>query len=141
MFSVFFSSHVDVGGQWVSSGQKEIMEVLDELSLQTIPQSSSGRKIIEIGAKRRSYKHDMHMMGRNWLALLELQFLINKIDKLSEQVDMRCPYSSPRAREFDSETLHTFLKRNTRFQVLIVLTTRYHFVSTRPFFNSLFFYL
>ena len=70
----------DFGGQWVSSSQPDIMEMLTELGLEVYPQYISGKKIMQVGPRNRirTYTSDIPSLG-SWWGLVELQLFIWKV--------------------------------------------------------------
>ena len=70
----------DVGGQWVSPSQLDVMEILQELGIETYPQFTSGTKILQAGAENtiRTYSSDIPSIGSIW-GLIEMQLFIWKV--------------------------------------------------------------
>ena len=71
----------DLGGQWVTPSQPDIMEILDELGLQTYQQYITGTKVMQVGKenKIRTYTSDIPSMGSLW-GPIELQLFIWKVN-------------------------------------------------------------
>lgn len=70
----------DVGGQWVTPSQLDIMELLHELGLETYPQFISGTKVLQAGSENKitTYSNDIPSIGSIW-GLVELQLFIWKV--------------------------------------------------------------
>ncbi|XP_072570032.1 probable flavin-containing monoamine oxidase A isoform X4 [Paramormyrops kingsleyae] len=103
----------DFGGQWVSSSQTSVMELIQELGLEVYPQSTTGKKVYHMGGSRapvRTYTSSIPSLPP--LALLDLTQVMWKIDRLLQTVCVEDPVSAPRALEYDSMTLHSFIERN-----------------------------
>ncbi|OWF40103.1 probable flavin-containing monoamine oxidase A [Mizuhopecten yessoensis] len=105
------TDHWDLGGQWVSTSQKDIMALLEELGLETYPQFTTGSKVMQVeSAKIQSYKSDIPSLSP--FELIDLQLFIWKVERLRKQVDHEDPYNCSKGEEWDTKTLETFLKES-----------------------------
>lgn len=70
----------DFGGQWVASSQPDILEILEELNIETYPQFIDGTKVMQVGHDNviRTYKSDIPSLGSYW-GIIELQLFIWKV--------------------------------------------------------------
>ena len=69
----------DLGGQWVTPVQLDVMEILQELGLETYPQNISGTKVMQVGDNKiRTYTSDIPSIGSIW-GLIQLQLFIWKV--------------------------------------------------------------
>ncbi|XP_069102644.1 probable flavin-containing monoamine oxidase A isoform X1 [Argopecten irradians] len=101
----------DLGGQWVSRSQKDIMNLLQELGLETYPQFTTGTKFMQVeSAKVKTYTSDIPSLSV--LALVDLQLFIMKVERLQKEIDHMDPYNCSRGDEWDSKSLETFLKES-----------------------------
>ncbi|OWF36585.1 probable flavin-containing monoamine oxidase A [Mizuhopecten yessoensis] len=102
--------HWDLGGQWVSTSQKDIMALLQEFGLETYPQFTTGSKVLQVGsAKVQRFKW---IPSLSPIVLIDLLFFIWKVERLQKQVDHGDPYNCSRGEEWDTKTLETFLKES-----------------------------
>jgi len=103
----------DVGGQWVAPSQLDIMELLQELGLETYPQFISGTKVMQAGPENqiRTYTIDIPRIGSIW-GLIEFQLFIWKVERLCKKVPIEDPYSWNEASEYDSMSMETFTRKN-----------------------------
>lgn len=64
----------------MARSQPDIMEILEELGLETYPQFITGEKVMQVGRgnKIRRYKSDIPSIGSFW-GLIELQLFIWKV--------------------------------------------------------------
>ena len=46
----------ELGGQWVGPGQDRVLELIDELGLETFPTYHDGRNLLELAGKRKRYR-------------------------------------------------------------------------------------
>ncbi|MBN3317432.1 AOFA oxidase, partial [Atractosteus spatula] len=104
----------DLGGQWVGRTQTHILDLIQELGLEIYPQYTEGKKVYRLGgseAEIRTYTSSIPPLSL--LGLIDMQLLLWKIDKLRKTVSVEIPGSSPNALEYDSMTLHSFIKKHT----------------------------
>ncbi|XP_033750549.1 probable flavin-containing monoamine oxidase A [Pecten maximus] len=101
----------DLGGQWVSRCQPHITKLLAELGLETYPQYIQGRKFMQFGGDTvTSYTSDIPSLSG--LALLDLQCMINRLEKLRKMVDVSAPYKlNNYAAELDGMSLESFMRK------------------------------
>ncbi|XP_076016078.1 putative flavin-containing monoamine oxidase A [Genypterus blacodes] len=109
----------DFGGQWVGRTQTHILELIEELRLETYPQFNTGKKVHHMGrpgAKVRTYGTSIPALSP--LVLLDLTQLLWKMDRLCATVCVQDPSRTPNAVELDSMTLHSYLKQHAWTQDL-----------------------
>ncbi|XP_062340788.1 amine oxidase [flavin-containing] B [Osmerus eperlanus] len=103
----------DLGGQWVSSSQTHVMDLIHELGLEVYPQYTAGKKVQHIGGPRaRIQTYSTSIPALSPLVLLDLTQLLWKIDRLCASVSVEDPSRTPNAAELDSMTLQTYLERH-----------------------------
>ncbi|XP_035391620.1 probable flavin-containing monoamine oxidase A [Electrophorus electricus] len=103
----------DMGGQWVSSSQTHVMELIRELGLEVSRQFTEGKKIHHMGganAKIRTYTSSIPSFS--FLALLDFIQFLWKIERLCKTVSVEDPMTTPNAQQLDSMTLQSFMDRN-----------------------------
>lgn len=103
----------DLGGQWIGPGQPRMTKLVEEFSLATTPTFHTGRKVMELGGRVSTYRGTIPRAAP-W-TLVEAQLSLWRLDRLCRQVDIAEPWSSPRAAEFDGQTVGGWLKRQTLF--------------------------
>ncbi|KAH9502345.1 hypothetical protein Btru_073507 [Bulinus truncatus] len=101
----------DLGGQWVGRCQTHIIRLLDELEIETHPQYIQGTKCQQLGESRiRTYQSNIPKLSL-W-SLIDLHFNMEKVDKYARELSTLDPFSHPKAAEWDSMTLATFMDKN-----------------------------
>nr|XP_054600115.1 probable flavin-containing monoamine oxidase A [Nothobranchius furzeri]XP_054600116.1 probable flavin-containing monoamine oxidase A [Nothobranchius furzeri] len=103
----------DFGGQWVTSTQTHVMELIKELGLEVYSQFNTGKKVLHVGgptARVRTYTSSIPALSP--LVLLDLTLLLWKIDTLSGTVCVHDPLKTPNAVELDSMTLHSYIEQH-----------------------------
>ncbi|CAG5129943.1 unnamed protein product [Candidula unifasciata] len=100
----------DLGGQWIGRSQVHIIKLLEELGLKTYPQFIQGTKFQQLGETRvRSYTSEIPDLSL-W-ALLDLHWLLTKLDRFQSELSVEDPCSHPRAAEWDAISLAAYLDR------------------------------
>lgn len=112
----------DLGGQWVGSSQKHVIDMLRELGLETYPQYTSGTKVMQLGSesKVRTYSTDIPSLG-SLKGLVQLQLFIWKIERMAAQTPVQDPYSSPHAKDLDGHTVDSFARKHLTCEAAIQL--------------------
>lgn len=102
---------LDVGGQWVGPTQLRVMRAIRDHKIPLFPTFNSGENIFENRGKLAQYTGTIPTM--NPLALADLGLAMSRLDKLALTVDLQNPWSTPDARILDSQTLATWVEKNT----------------------------
>ena len=103
---------VEVGGQWVGPTQTRLAELARELGVDTYRTHTAGEAIIEWRGSLRRYRGIVPRI--NPVVLLDYEQARRRLDRLARKVPLETPWTAPRARELDSQTLHTWLRRACR---------------------------
>ncbi|MEC5182370.1 flavin monoamine oxidase family protein [Arthrobacter sp. CG_A4] len=103
---------LEIGGQWVSPDQTELLALLDELGLKTYSRYREGTSVY-IGAdgKRISYSGDSFPVGETTAA--EMDKLTALLDTLAAEIGPTEPWAHPKARELDTISFHHWLRANS----------------------------
>ncbi|QHC61191.1 NAD(P)/FAD-dependent oxidoreductase [Rathayibacter sp. VKM Ac-2760] len=111
------TDHIDgqlfeVGGQWVSPDQTELIQTLAELGLDTYPRYREGDSIY-IGAdgQRRRFTGEIFPTGEHTRA--EIERLIDVLDALVAEVDPAAPWAHPQAEQLDQVSFASWLEAQT----------------------------
>ncbi|XDV54034.1 hypothetical protein PO909_022412 [Leuciscus waleckii] len=118
----------DMGGQWVSSSQTHVMELIRELGVEVFPQYTEGKKVHHMGgphAKISTYSSSIPSYSP--LVLLDFSQILWRIDSLTKTISVEDPMSSPNAELYDSMTLYTFMEKHiwtTQIKEEIALCSR-----------------
>ena len=103
---------LDLGAQWVGPGQTEVLRLITELGLQTIPSAVPGRALWGLG--------DQLKQGRAWLpplpprALAEALTIGARLALMSKRVSTAAPWQSPKSRKWDRISAGDWLARHVR---------------------------
>ncbi|AUZ33083.1 putrescine oxidase [Arthrobacter sp. PGP41] len=103
---------LEIGGQWVSPDQTVLLDLLQELGLQTYPRYREGDSMYigKDGIPVR-YAGDTFPVGPDTEA--EMNKLINLLDSLAAEIGPAEPWAHPRARELDTVSFHHWLRRHS----------------------------
>ena len=103
---------LELGGQWVSPDQTELLGLLDELGLDTYPRHREGANVyLAPDGSRHEYTGDMFPAGERTEA--EMARVIATLDGLVEEIGVERPWDHPLARELDTVTFTEWLRRQT----------------------------
>lgn len=100
---------VEVGGQFVGPAQREILRLAAELSVETFPTHDAGTHLLELDGRTRSWNGRTPWVGpATSVAFLTAQRALNR---MAREVRPEAPWLSPRTREWDGETLASWMRR------------------------------
>ncbi|MGO4490698.1 flavin monoamine oxidase family protein [Arthrobacter sp. 2YAF22_2] len=103
---------LEIGGQWVSPDQTALLELLDELGLQTYSRYRKGQSVY-IGAdgRRTLYSGDSFPVSEATAA--EMDKLTALLDSLAAEIGATEPWAHPKARELDTISFHHWLREHS----------------------------
>jgi putrescine oxidase len=111
------TDHIDgqlfeVGGQWVSPDQTELIQTLAELGLETYPRYREGDSIyIGTDGQRRRFTGEIFPTGEHTRA--EMERLIDVLDALVAEVDPAAPWAHSQAEQLDRVSFASWLEAQT----------------------------
>ena len=101
---------VEVGGQWVGPTQTRILELIREFGLESFPTYQQGENLMDYGGDRHPYTGTIPKISKRLLADFgQAQW---KLDRMAKKVPPEAPWTAPRAQEWDSQTLWSWMRRN-----------------------------
>ena len=103
-------AHIDLGAKWIGPTQHHVWSWVKETNTETYDTYDTGKNILSYKNKVSTYKGTIPKIDP--LSLIDLGLAIEKINKLSKQIDITQPWSHPKAKEYDSMTLHTWMQKN-----------------------------
>lgn len=101
---------IDLGAAWIGPTQHHIWNWVKETNSATYDTFDSGKNILSWKNKISTYKGVIPKI--NPISLIDLGLAINKINKLSKQIPLENPWTHPKAKEWDSMTMHTWMQKN-----------------------------
>jgi monoamine oxidase len=101
---------VEVGGQWIGPTQTRVLELMRELGLESFPTHHQGEHVIEFEGALHRYTGTIPKISKRLLADFgQAQW---KLDRMARQVPADAPWTAPKAKEWDSQTLWSWMRRN-----------------------------
>lgn len=92
---------IDMGGQWIGPVQERMTALVDELGLETFVTYSEGETLRAVpGFNENTFG-----------GLLEV---FADLDRMASEVPLDEPWSAPHAKEWDSQTLHTWFSKRVQ---------------------------
>ncbi|GAA2225097.1 FAD-dependent oxidoreductase [Herbiconiux moechotypicola] len=112
-----WTDHIDgqlyeIGGQWVSPDQTALIDMLDELGLDTYSRYREGESVyVSPDGTAHRFTGDIFPAGATTEA--ELERLIGVLDGLVAEIDPAAPWEHPRASEFDHISFTLWLEQQS----------------------------
>ena len=103
-------AHIDLGAKWIGPTQLNVWNWVRETNTETYDTFDSGKNILSYNNKISTYKGTIPKIDP--ISLIDLGLAIEKINKLSKQIDITQPWSHPKAAAFDAMTLDTWMQKN-----------------------------
>jgi monoamine oxidase len=102
----------DIGGQWVGTGHDVLLAEARRFGVETYAQYEAGKTVLQLLGKLVTFKGSVPRMPI--LSLVELFRLQRRWDREMKTVPADAPWTAPKAAEWDSETLESWIMRNVR---------------------------
>jgi monoamine oxidase len=102
--------NADLGGQWVGPRHDLLLAEAARLGIETYDQYDDGQTTLQLRGKLVRFKGDTPKMSPP--ALIELGLLQRRWEKEMREVPPDAPWTAKRAREWDNETLDSWIERN-----------------------------
>ena len=103
---------VELGGAWIGPTQDRIAALAREMDVPTFPTWSKGKHLLEVGGRTRRYRGLVPPL--NPVALAEAGIAHLRLQRLAKRVPLEAPWEAPRAHALDSQTAHSWIRRNVR---------------------------
>ena len=87
-------------------------ELCREYGIEYFETYNQGKNILDLRGKIKAYTGVIPKI--DLISLLNLDWVIRKMERIARQIDLNSPWSHPKAGEFDSQTLEDFLRRNSK---------------------------
>lgn len=103
---------LEIGGQWVSPDQTALLDLLQELNLETYPRYRDGESIY-IGADGAPVRYTGETFPVDPDTAVEMDRLVVLLDGLAAEIGPTEPWAHPKARELDTISFHHWLRQNS----------------------------
>ncbi len=102
---------VELGGQWAGPGQDKVLGLAKRLGVETFETYSKGKSLMYRDGRLTRWSGDIPPVDN--AAVAELAQLIGKLNSMASQVPEQ-PWRAAKAAQWDSQTIATWVKANTR---------------------------
>jgi monoamine oxidase len=102
----------DLGCQWVGAGHTALLEEGARFGVKTYPQYDDGKTVLQMFGKRATFSGATPKMP--FVALIELAILQAYWNRDVKSVPAEAPWTAPKAAEWDSQTLESWILANLR---------------------------
>ncbi|SER62231.1 flavin monoamine oxidase family protein [Corynebacterium cystitidis] len=100
---------IEIGGQWISPDQTRLIDLIDELGLETFSRYRDGKSVyVDPSGERHEYEGDVFPTNDQTVA--EMDQLIEKLDNLAAEIDPQHPWDHPQAAELDRVSFRSWLE-------------------------------
>lgn len=110
--NVIDGAFLEIGGQWISPDQTELLSLVDELGLETFQRYREGESVY-IAPDGTRHTYTGHMFPCSPQTEAEMQKLTEKLDELAAQIGVTEPWAHPKARELDTVSFRDWLRQNS----------------------------
>jgi monoamine oxidase len=104
--------YVDLGGQWIGPSQDRMYALASEYNTPWYNTYNEGKNIIDLNQKIRTYTGLIPKI--DILSLLNLDFIIRKIDSLAKRISPDNPWNSRQASQYDAISLDAYIRKLSR---------------------------
>ena len=117
------------GGTFIGPTQNRILALANDLKVETFKTYNEGENVYVVDGERSTFS-DTSPTGSaptDPLILPDLATVVTRLNEMSKEVPVDAPYDSPKAAEYDSQTLETWIANNStteRFRRLAATATR-----------------
>ncbi|MEZ5155714.1 MAG: FAD-dependent oxidoreductase [Solirubrobacterales bacterium] len=98
---------VEIGGQWVGPGQTRVLEMIDDLGIETFDTYVEGKSVYYRNGSRSEYEGIIPPVAGP--VLVEILTAINDMNAKAATVPVDAPWNAPEAEDWDGQTLKTYL--------------------------------
>ncbi len=102
-------TYVDLGAAWVGPSQDRLYDLARRYGVDTYATYDHGLSTQWYRDKLRRYKGLIPPLPL--LALLNLDYAIKAMNRLSRQIDLEAPWGTPHATQWDAQTLQDWMRR------------------------------
>lgn len=102
--------YVDIGGQWIGPTQDRMYELAREQGIEWYETYNEGKNILDLNHVIKTYTGLIPKMDIP--SLINIDFVLKKLDRLAKKVELRNPWSTPHAAAWDSMSLEAFVQKH-----------------------------
>lgn len=103
---------VEMGGQWIGPTQDRLAGLAGSLGVSTFTTHDSGEYLFEHGERVKRYTGATPRLDP--FTIVDIAQVQLRIERLARTVPLEAPWKAARAESLDSETVYSWMRRNTR---------------------------
>jgi monoamine oxidase len=106
---------IEIGGQWVGPTQTKLLGLAEELGVETFKTYNEGSYVYYKDGRRQLYEVQPPPIGAvppDPQGVAEAFAAIVKLNDMAATIDVEAPWKAAGAREWDSQTVHTWIEDN-----------------------------
>jgi monoamine oxidase len=103
--------YVDLGGQWIGPTQDRMYALAKEYGVSWYETYNEGKNILDLNNTIRTYSGLIPKLDVT--SLINIDFLLKKLERLAKQVPLDAPWAAPKAKEWDRVSLEDFVRRHS----------------------------
>lgn len=104
--------YLDFGGQWIGPGQERMYQLCHEYGVEYFETYDLGFNILDLNSKAKKFRGLIPKL--DVFSLINLDYVLKKLDKLAKSIPLESPWKHPKALKFDSISLAGFLESNCK---------------------------
>jgi monoamine oxidase len=101
---------IEVGGQWIGPTQDRMYELVAELGLETFATYNEGEHILRFGDKQGRYRGTIPRISP--VVLADMAQAQMQFERMAKQVPIDEPWTAKKAKDWDSQTFETWIRRH-----------------------------
>jgi monoamine oxidase len=101
---------IDVGGQWVGPTQDRLYGLARAHGAEIFPTWTAGENIVELRGRLTRYTGTIPRLRPHVMADVGQAML--RLDRMAAKVPVEAPWTAPRAKAWDSQTVWSWMRRN-----------------------------
>ncbi|MBA2682795.1 MAG: FAD-dependent oxidoreductase, partial [Ktedonobacteraceae bacterium] len=101
---------IDLGGQWIGPNQQRLGKLAEELGVTTFLTHDVGNNIQVVAGQHLTYSGAIPM--HDPAVTMEVVQTMLTLNMMAHEVPLAAPWTAPRAREWDAQTLATWMDAN-----------------------------
>ncbi len=101
---------IDVGGQWVGPTQDRLYALARAHDATTFPTWIEGDNVVELSGRLTRYRGTIPKLRPHVVA--DVGQAMARLDRMARTVPLDAPWTAPKARQWDSQTVWSWMRRN-----------------------------
>src|SRR3954447_10315528 len=107
----------DLGGTFIGPTQDHVAALVKELGINTFPTYNTGNNVfIRSDGRRETFASNAPVFGTapaDPEIAADIVAVVGQLDSMASEIDVKQPWAHPKAADWDSQTLETFVRANS----------------------------